>query len=254
MNYGLYLSATGVIANSYRQDVIANNLANAETSGFKRDLALFQERPTEARTRGGGFRNFSDPLLERLGGGAFASPTLVDQRQGEFEPTGKPLDVAIQGTGYFAVSDGTTTYLTRNGEFSTDRTGKLVLATDPGLAVMDPRGRPITLRPGRPTFVARDGTVTQDQRPAGRIGVFDVPDRTQLTKQGGTLFANPTNQPLQPGAGLLRSEAVERANVDPAAELAELMDTQRQLEANANMIRCQDQTLSRLVNEVGKIG
>ena len=254
MIYGLYLSATGVVTNSHRQDVIANNIANAETVGFKRDLAMFQERLVESRARGGGPRGRSDPILDRIGGGVFAQPTKVDHRQGEFEPTDNPLDVAIQGDGYFAVGDGTTTFLTRNGEFGVDAAGKLVLATDPNLAVLDPRGRPITLRPGRPTFVGKDGVITQDQTAAGRIGLFDVADRAQLTKQGGTLFANAANQPLLPGSGVLRSEALERANVDPAAELAELMDTQRQLEANANMIRYQDQTLARLVNEVGKIG
>ena len=63
MIYGLYLSATGVLSNSYRQDVIANNLANAETVGFKKDLALFQERQTEAQYRGLSARNHSNPLL-----------------------------------------------------------------------------------------------------------------------------------------------------------------------------------------------
>ena len=67
MLYGLYLSATGVMTNAYRQDVIANNIANAETPGFKRDLALFQQRLTEAQERRGGSTNWSDPLLEKLG-------------------------------------------------------------------------------------------------------------------------------------------------------------------------------------------
>src|SRR3954469_23516855 len=108
MLYGLYLSATGVMTNAYRQDVIANNIANAESVGFKRDLALFQERPTEAQARrfrgGGPSGGQSNDLLEGLGGGMFASPTKIDTKSGELETTGNNLDVAIQGdAGYFMV-------------------------------------------------------------------------------------------------------------------------------------------------------
>src|SRR5687768_1897415 len=102
MIYGLYLSATGIMTNSYRQDVIANNLANSETVGFKRDVALFKERLTQAqeqRIKG----DWSNPLLEGIGGGTLAAPTIVDSTQGELEPTGSPLDVAIEGKGYFTV-------------------------------------------------------------------------------------------------------------------------------------------------------
>src|SRR5262245_29805113 len=102
MIYGLYLSATGVLTNSYRQDVIANNLANAETVGFKKDLALFKERLTEAQQQRLA-PNSINLGMEPIGGGVLASPTLVDSTQGELEPTGSPLDVAIEGEGYFMV-------------------------------------------------------------------------------------------------------------------------------------------------------
>ena len=251
MNYGLYISAAGMISSSHKQDVVANNLANSESVGFKRDVASFRQRLTEAQELGR--PNLSNPMLEKLGGGIFCNPSLVDSRQGELEPTGNPMDVAIEGDGYFAVVDKGQSRLTRNGQFSVDRQGRLILSNGEGQAVLDPAGKPIKLRPGLPTTIATDGTITQAGQSVGRIGVFDVADRSKLLKQGGTLMAHP-DQNLVPATGSLRSEFVERANVDPAAELAELMETQRQLEANANMIRYQDQTLGRLVNEVGKIG
>lgn len=251
MLYGLYLSATGVITSSHRQDVVANNLANSESVGFKRDVATFRQRLTEASARG--TPGLSNPMLEMLGGGTFAQPTLVDSRQGELEPTGNPMDVAIQGDGYFAVIDRGQSRLTRNGQFVVDRKGRLTLSNGEGQPVLDPKGKPITLAPGLPTSISNDGVITQAGQLAGRIGVFDVPERSKLIKQGGTLLSHP-GQTLVPATGTLRSEFVERANVDPATELADLMDAQRQLEANANMIRYQDQTLGRLVNEVGKIG
>src|SRR5438105_2371537 len=119
MIYGLYLSATGVLANSYRQDVIANNLANSETVGFKKDLALFQQRGTEAQERG--TPDESSRLLEGLGGGLLAAPTSMDLSQGDLEHTGNPLDVGLEGPGFFAVkeSDGATR-LTRDGRFMLD--------------------------------------------------------------------------------------------------------------------------------------
>src|SRR5436305_12092611 len=109
MIYGLYLSAGGIVTSSYRQDVIANNLANSETVGFKKDLPLFQQRLTEAQQRRlppGGSSGGSlgsppvgptNPLLEPLGGGILAHPTVVDSSQGDLEPTGSPLDVGIVG-------------------------------------------------------------------------------------------------------------------------------------------------------------
>ena len=250
MLYGLYLSATGVITSSHKQDVVANNLANSESVGFKRDIATFQERLTEAAARRRPDR--SNPLLEKLGGGIFASPSTVDGRQGEIEHTGNALDVAIEGQGFFAVRDHGESRLTRNGQFSVDREGRLILANGEGQAVLDPAGKPIELSPGLPTTIAQDGTITQAGQAVGRVGVFDVANPDDLIKRGGTLLAHP-GQTLIAGPGSLRSEFVERANIDPATELAALMETQRQLEANANMIRYQDQTLGRLVNEVGKI-
>jgi len=253
MIYGLYLSATGVMTNSYRQDVIANNLANSETAGFKRDLALFQERRTAAQERGLG-PGPTVPGLERLGGGALVSPTQVDASQGELEPTGNPLDVGIMGSGYFAVQDQNQTRLTRAGKFMVDRTGKLVLANGKGQPVLDVKGKPIQLSLSASTEIGTDGTITQDGKPVARLGVFNVPDRLKLVKQGGGLLAYSDPNQLTASSATLQSKFVERSNVDPATELANLMESQRQLEANANMIRYQDQTLGRLVNDVGKIG
>ncbi|MGE5609350.1 MAG: flagellar hook-basal body protein [Bacillota bacterium] len=253
MIYGLYLSATGVLTNSYRQDVIANNLANAETVGFKRDLALFQEQRTEAQRRGLNPATCSNPLLEGLGGGLRVRPTYVDNTPGEMEQTGNPLDVAIQGSGYFAVNDQGQTLLTRDGRFLIGRDGYLAMASG-GQHVLDSAGKPIPLDPNLQASINQDGTITQNGQPVGRIGVYGVPEGTQLTKRGRSMLAGPDAKQLQALPGNLRSEFVERANVESSTELVALLDAQRQLEANANMIRYQDQTLSRLVNDVAKIG
>ena len=259
MIYGLYLSAGGVRASALRQDVIASNLANSETVGFKKDVALFEQRLTEAQARrlppGGSVSGgLTNPLLEPIGGGLLAHPTVIDSSQGELEPTGSPLDVAIEGRGYFAVDDKGQTRLTRNGQFAVDREGYLILSNENGQKVLDADREPIKLEPTGGVAVGSDGSVTQHEQPVAKLGVFDVLDPARLAKQGATLLS-PGAQDLVPAEGVtVHGEFLERANVDPAVELAALMDTQRQLEANANMIRYQDQTLSKLVNEVGKIG
>ena len=253
MIYGLYLSATGVLSNSHRQDVIANNLANSETVGFKRDLAISRAQRTAAAGAGLSASRHSNQLLEALGGGHRPHLTRTDLAQGELEATGNPLDTAIQGKGYFAIRDGGETRLTRDGRFSINDDGYLVSATT-GLEVLDEQMRPIQFLGRGKAEVASDGTITQDGQLVGRLGVYDVQDPGRLRKRGDGLFAFP--QSMQPTAidATVRSEYVERANVDPTTELAALMDTQRQIEANANLIRYQDQTLGRLVNDVGKIG
>ncbi|MBA3272857.1 MAG: flagellar hook-basal body protein [Chthoniobacterales bacterium] len=254
MLYGLYLSASGVIGSSHKQDVIANNLANSETNGFRRDVPLFQERLTEAQSNRARFGQ-TNGLLEGLGGGFFASPSRIDTMAGDFEPTGSNLDVAIEGPGYFAVDDNGTQRLTRNGAFRIEEQ-HLVLSDGSGRQVLDSQHRPIVLdgNLSHQTEIAEDGQITQAGQAVGRLGLFDVPDPTLLTKQGGTLLNYPNANKLAPSSsGQFRSEFIERANVDPTTELANLMEAQRELEANANMIRYQDQTLSKLVNEVGRI-
>jgi flagellar basal-body rod protein FlgB len=254
MIYGLYLSANGVMTNAHRQDVIANNLANVETTAFKRDITSFRQRLTEAQALNK--TRLTNPVLDHIGGGLLVSPGSVDRTQGDLEATGNNLDVAIEGRGYFAVADGKETRLTRDGRFAIDREGFLVMNNGVGQKVLDRNFQPIQLdgRQRHAVVVGEYGQVTQHGEPVAQIGLFDVPDPQNLAKRGGNLLGHagdPRKLPAAPAR--TRAEFVERSNVDPAAELTQLMDAQRQLEANANMIRYQDATLAKLVNEVGKI-
>ena len=254
MIYGLYLSAGGVLASSHRQDVIANNLANSQTTGFKRDLAMFRQERTEAQLRGLNPRQHSSELLEALGGGLDHAATAIDHAQGPIEPTGSPLDVAIHGNGYLAVRDHSgATRLTRDGKLSVTRDGFLVTASG-GHHLLDERLNPVQVGQGQ-LAIGKEGQITQNGQPVTKLGLFDVPDPRGLRKLGHSLMSYPDlERGLRPATGQLQQGFVENANSEPATELAALMEAQRQLEANANMIRFQDQTLSRLVNDVGKIG
>jgi flagellar basal-body rod protein FlgF len=252
--YGLYLSANGVLANSYRQDVIANNLANAESVGFKKDLATFQQRDSEAKARGLG-PNATNPLLEPLGGGTLASHSRIDLSQGDLEHSDNNLDAGIQGKGFFTVSDRGQTRLTRDGRFTLDRSGRLVLPR--GQQVLDVNGKPITLDshfPDEKTTIGPAGEIFQGEKQIAQLGFVNVPDPKLLTKHGDGMMDYPDlAKNATPATGKVKGGFTESSNVEPATELTQLMDAQRQLEANANMIRYQDQTLQRLCNDVGKV-
>lgn len=253
MIYGLYLSATGVISSVYRQDLIANNMANSETVGFKKDLATFYQRPT-ADEEDPSQAKFGSPLLDGIGGGTFASPTQVDTSQGDIEPTNNNLDAAIMGSGFFTVAgaDGQRR-LTRDGRFRLTADGSLTLSTDQANPVLDGNGSPIKLDPTLPVQIRQDGSIAQGGSVVTQLGLVNVADPSKLTKEGGSLIDYPADAETAPFDGQVAPNSIEHSNVDPATELTQLMDTQRELEANANMIHYQDETLGELVNTVGKV-
>jgi flagellar basal-body rod protein FlgF len=259
VNYGLYLSATGVMTSSHSVDVIANNLANAETSGFKRQLAIFQQRDPEA-VEDPSTRDQGDRFFDTVGGGQLLAPSNFDQSAGDPEQTDRNLDLLINGGGYFMVQDAKgQTRLTRNGNFMADRKGNLVLSSDATTHVLDQQRKPITIDPSinpGEIAVSDNGTlnVGKDQS-VGKIGLFDVADPSLLRPVGGTLFKVPASVRVTDAtAAQVQSGFLERSNVDPAMELTRMMEAQRTLEANANMIRYQDQSMGRLVTDVGRIG
>ncbi|RMF81664.1 MAG: flagellar hook-basal body complex protein, partial [Planctomycetota bacterium] len=152
MIYGLYQSAAGMMVNEYRQGVLANNLANAETTGFKRDIAAFSERRTASQA--GERRGPTHDLMERLTGGIWLGKTTTDFGEGALQRTGMATDVALAGPGFFQVRDASgADLLTRDGRLLIDGDGWLVSATD-GAQVLGRGGAPIRLNPrgGEPTI------------------------------------------------------------------------------------------------------
>lgn len=252
MIYGLYLSATGITTNAHQQDVIANNIANADTNGFKRSMALVKAREVEARVMQAS--GLSNPLLDDIGGGQLLSPTYVDFTQGTIEQTSNPLDTAVVGDGFLAVRQGNDTRLSRAGVLMIDEQGRLITAQ--GHEVLDTAQKPINLK-GVPTtdlLIGTHGEVRRGQEQLAQIGLFGADKPQNVKPIGENLYALTGAAQLVPATGQLVGGAIEMSNVEPANELTRLMEVQRLLEANANMIKYQDATLAKLVNEVGKIG
>jgi len=248
MLYGLYVSAAGAMANSFRQDVVANNLANADTVAFKRDLALFTSRPTEAAESGQ--RRYSTALLEKLGGGTFALPTHTDHTPAGLERTGKDYDLALQGEGFFQVQKGDAILYTRDGRFAVNPSNQLVTATSQ-LPVLDHDGQPLTVDPAIPYFtVTETGLISQGENLIGQLGVVRFDDVKSLRKEGANLFTNNGSETPQPSGALIKQKHLERSSVNQTSELVEMIQAHRLFETNLSMLRMQDQSMSQLINQV----
>ncbi|MEM6561314.1 MAG: flagellar hook basal-body protein [Planctomycetota bacterium] len=250
--YGTYLSASGMMHAAQRIDMIANNLANLETAGFKRTLATIAERRPAQVSR--------VDERNKIGGGPWMGPTELDMSQGAFEPTGNPLDVALLGPGFIATAgiDGDDLHLTRDGGFTVDENGYLVTNNAFPRHVLDHEGEPINLAgvPRGKLAINKDGTITDaNSNPIARIGMFEPTSPGNLRPEEGNQFTGvDTFADLRLSAGTeLRSGFTERANTDPTVEMTRMLQAQRQLEANAKMIQHQDNATDKLVNQVGKI-
>lgn len=252
MNYGLWLSAAGLQTNQYRMAITANNLANADTVGFKKDLAVTCQRRIEAREGGG--VGLSHPVLDGQSGGSFVAPTYHDFTQGEIETTGRPLDVAILGDGFFGIEKEGREYFMRDGRFVIDDSRHLVTAAG-GWPVMNTERVSIVIPSAGtgPVRITPDGDVMQGNEVVGRLGMFALPDERQFRKIGANLFAATGGRP-EVTATNVRPGALERSTVNPVESLAGMIEMSRALELNAAMISLQDTMLSRTVNDVGRIG
>jgi len=252
-SYGLWLSAAGMKVNEHRQTVLANNMANAHTTGFKQDLAVIRERNVESRENATPF-DFKHPVLDNLAGGVDVRQSYHDFSQGPIEHTSKPLDVAIVGEGLFVVSDGSDQRYTRNGEFALNAEGELVLSAGDGRwRVLDDRNDVIRVDPalGEPE-VASDGTIRQGEEVIGKLQLVTVDDMQALYKHGENLFELTKGEPTAAHARI-EAGALENSNFDVMTGLASMIEATRVYEMNANLLRMQDEMTGRVVSTVGRL-
>lgn len=250
---GLYISAEGAHAQDYRLNVIANNLANIETVGFKRQLAICQARYSEPVQQGQAVIGSGE--ITDLSGGVLPIMTRTDLSPGPIKQTGSPTDFAIRGEGFFAIQKGDEVLLTRAGNFSLNAKGQLV--TEYGAEqylVLADGNQPITLDPRLPWEVTSEGTIRQ----AGMVqnlAVLKPAPGDELVPIGENLFR--TARPPEPVPLNERKVAqgfLEMSAVQPTLAMVELLETSRLLEANLNMVQTQDQMLGALFNRVLRSG
>ncbi len=250
MLYGTYLSAAGMALNQTQQDVLANNLANVDTAGFKRDLAVFQERLQAAKQ--GGNSAFLPQNLKQATGGAFISSVQTDFTTGALEQTNHNLDLAINGPGFLMVQDGDKVRYTRDGRLVV-ADGKLVTEVG-GKPVLDDRGREIDI----PDVASRDirinteGIISAKNQPLGNLGLVNFDHPENIKKIGANLFDAAGEEPLPVDTPVVPG-AVETSTVSPTTEMVEMIKISRNYQLNGNMIALQDQTLGRLLSSLPKI-
>ncbi len=249
MIYGLYNSAAGMMTNEYRQAVLANNLANAETTGFKRDVAVFAERQPASTA---GLRHGPSARdLQTLSGGLWLGETLTDHTEAAMIRTDNPLDVAIDGPGFLSVAvDGQQLY-TRDGRLMMNRDGALVAAVD-GAPLLGRSGQTIQLNPlgGQPR-IDTNGYVIQDGQRMAQLALTDFRDYGALTKVGENRWAGPEEDVLQAPARIA-SGTLESSGVEPLNELVTMIEASRAYQMNAQMVSLQNTSIGRLISLISR--
>ena len=254
MVYGIYQSAGGLLVNQYRMAVLSNNLANAQTAGFKEDLSVVRERRTEAAARMAGLEA-SDPSLSGMTGGSLVAPTVTSFEQGMIEQTDRPLDVALTGEGFFRVegADGQERY-TRDGRYAVNAEGELV--TVAGFhRVLDEAGVPIEIPTSARDRVRIDGggQVMSGDTVLGQLGIVGFDDKSLLRKTGSNLIESLGAEATPMTDVALQSGAVEQSTVDPTRTMVSLIEVNRAYQMNATLIGLADSTLGRAVNDIARL-
>jgi flagellar basal body rod protein FlgG len=252
----MYLSTMGAMAESSRHGVVANNLANTETIGYKPDRTNFKELLSESLLQPG-HRMEIDKVLEKTGGGVWLNDVAVQFQQGAMRETGNPLHAAITDeNGFFTVKKDGEDYLTRDGAFSLNPNGELVLS-DGKTQVLNIDGEPINLGEIENLTgleILADGKI----QAAGTndiittIGTAKVEDLRTLSKRGDNLF-QVENGETTPGGVTMRGGVTESSAVDPVMEMVTMIAATRAYQTNMKFISIQDETLGRTVSTVGSV-
>ena len=250
---GLYSAAAGLITGLFRQDIIANNLANVNTPGYKKDDASLRSFPAVLiRQMGGRLFPFQPSLIEGvgvMGTGVLVDERLVDLEQGQLQQTKIPLDLAISGQGFFALQSPNGVVYTRDGHFDVDAQGLLVNAE--GFPVLG-QGGPIHLQGGQ-VQILEDGTVLEDGIAVDQLRLASFAPEV-LVRAGHTNFSLAAGAQEQPVSGRVVQGALEASNVNPTQTMTSMIDVLRLYESSQRVLEIQNETLKRAVNDIGRVG
>ncbi len=262
---GLYIAGAGMITESKRTDTLANNLANANTTGFKRDEAISREfEPMLIKRINDGinkndvtsFKQFhvgnQFPEVGTLGLGSRIDEIATEHTQGAFETTGNPLDLAISGEGYFAIQTANGVRYTRDGNFYKSANGQI--QTVNGQTVLGTNGQGITIPQDTvQIMVGSKGEVYADDQQIGQLQLVQFNNRRAVLKQGNNLYFPQEGAQPQPATGEVQQGLLERSNTNVVSEMVELINNHRLYEAGAKAVTTQDSMLEKSVGEVGRL-
>ncbi len=220
MNNGIYAASTGLLARTQELDLAANNLANANTSGFRGERVSFKSQMMTASA------NAAARAVNSFG--VLGSPR-TDFSQGSLQQTGNPLDLALEGSGFFAVQAPTGVQYTRNGNFHLTATGALVNAQ--GYAVLGTSG-PITLPQGN-AEISSSGVISVDGAVAGELQLVQFDSSVSLTALGDASFSAPAAAATTAVNLTVQQGSLESSNINPVESDVGLIEIQR----NAEMLQ-----------------
>ena len=245
MNSGMYAAVSGNIASMQRMEVITNNLANINTVGFKKDRMIFDTMLNSAK-------NPTQPAGTLTDAPVLSDYTVeTDFSAGPLKQTGNPLDLALDGSGFFVVNTPQGKAYTRQGNFHLDGNGKVVTAD--GYEVQG-GGGPVTIKGGK-VDINEKGEVSVDGQQVATLSVVDFPKPYQLQKIGSAMFV-PSGPEMteQPATGTqVRQGALEDSNVQPLLEMVNLIETTRLYESCVKTIQSYDEMANKAANDLGRV-
>jgi flagellar basal body rod protein FlgG len=247
---GLYTSGNAMMLGLRQQEITANNMANAQTPGFK--ISRLVSRDTVETGR-----DVDNYMRQREL--QSADEVHVDWSNGPLIQTGNPLDVALRGDGFLAISTPDGDRYLRTASLKTTDQGELVDET--GAPVLDQTGQPIHLPPGGKTAIGPDGQITSDGKPVATLKIVDFPKPYSLKQEGSGRWVpfaanagDPVPAPVPASANTaVEPGALEGPNVNTVAEMVRMISQFRDYEADSKVMHSVDTTLDHAVNEVGKV-
>lgn len=234
------IAASGLRARMESLDLLANNVANASTGGYKADREFYSiYAAPEAES------DAVMPLIER---------PWVDLSQGLIHATGNPLDLALSGRGFFAVNGPSGPLYTRNGSFQRAADGRLV--TSEGYAVRGNAGAPVVLRDGRAIDIDADGTIHQDGVIVGRLELADFTSSDAIAKHGNNYFrlSDPAARPAAPSGTAVQQGKLEASNTGSAEAAVRLVSVMRQFEMLQKAAALGAEMNRQAVEQVARVG
>ncbi len=246
---GFYNLTSGVLTHQRNLDVIANNMTNISTPGFKQDRYTATTFDEVLYSRVGNKDGKGNPIGNQSYIRA-TSDVITDFSQSGFEPTGYPLDFAISGEGFFAVQNGEgQVAYTRAGNFTLDDEGDLCLA---GIGkVLSANGQPLKVGTDKIHANADGSIFTDDSRLLGKLGVYVFADNAALERNDQGLFVG-DNAQISAEAKVLNGY-VERSNTDVVKQMTEMITFQRSLQSAAQVMKMYDSLMTKAANEVGRL-
>jgi flagellar basal-body rod protein FlgF len=246
MDNSLLVSLSQQLAAFRSMDVIANNLANVSTPGYKRETARFEEYIEQVPPAEGQTGTQTVSFVKDAG-------TVRDLSQGEFTHTGAMLDVAINGNGYFVVQTPAGMRYTRDGHFSLDGNGQLV--TSEGYPVQGDGGA-LTITPDDGQInIGADGTISSvlngNANQLGKLQVVDFANDAALTKQGANLYS--TTQVANPTTSQVQQGMLEGSNVQPVIEITHMIDVTRAYQMTATLTSSQEDLMRQAISQLGQM-